>query len=598
MKKMLCLLLTLALMLTGLPLTVRADTGQKLVALTFDDGPSSSLTPQLLDGLKELDAHVTFFMQGCNAENNPEVVKRAYDEGHEIANHTYNHPTLSGQGYSGTQSQVSRTNEILDKACGTGTRHLLRPPYGDYNSTVRQAAGTALIIWSVDTNDWKYRNYSHVYNHIINNASDGAIILCHDIHSTTIPAAIDAVKALQGQGYEFVSVSELFRRKGLTLDNGEVYTKASGATVYGRPSAPVITYEAAGDAVYVTMRSADGAPIYYTTDGSRLTQQSSVYTGPIAVQCPTTIQAVAAFNLNGGRSQTATLTLDKLPCRAPDITIEDGRMILTARTAGAPIYYTLNGSDPTRGGVGYGTPIHIQPGTVVRAAAGGGNYLFSPVAQKYYSTRGNVFADVMPEQWYCDAMDQLVSEGLLKGFGQDRYAPDDALTRAQLLELLLRYDGKGGYRPDHRTNTFTDVPEEAWYAGCVEWAYTNGIAEGYPEGDFRPDQPVTRQEMAKLICEFLQYQGQALPEGADCRSRFLDGNQIAQWALTYMNQVVEARLLQGDPYGKLLPAATATRGQFAAVLLRMQALEPAQPEPTEPQPEPTEPQPEQPTLTP
>lgn len=570
MKKLLCAMLAFVLVWTILPLPARADTGEKLVALTFDDGPSSSLTPQLLDGMKELGAKVTFFMQGCNAEGNLDVVQRAYDEGHEIANHTYNHPTLSGQGYSGTQSQVSRTNEILDKVCGTGTRHLLRPPYGDYNSTVRQAAGTALILWSVDTNDWKYRNYSHVYNYIVNNAYDGAIILCHDIHSSTIPAAIDAVKTLQEKGYEFVTVSELYRRKGKTLDNGEVYTKASGATLYGRLKAPVLTYEASDGGVYVTMESPDGAPIYYTTDGSRLTQQSPVYTQRVFVTCPAQIQAVAAYNLNGGRSEAATLNLELLPCKAPVLSISSGKLTLTAQTKGVAMYYTTDGTTPTESSSRYHEPVAIQPGTLVQAVAGGGEYAMSTVVSRYYSPLGNVFADIMPGAWYVDAMDQLAYQGLFQGFGGDVFRPEEPVTRAQLMQLLCRYDGHGDTATGTRTNTFPDVADNAWYAACVEWAYANGIANGYPEGDFRPDQPVTRQEIAKILSGFLAHRGKPLPAGEDCRGKFRDGKQIDAWALPYLNRAVSAGLLQGDPTGAILPGQSATRAQVATILVRMQ----------------------------
>lgn len=573
MKKMLSLVLAAVLIFTLLPVTARADTGEKLVALTFDDGPNRTLTPKLLDGLKELDVTVTFFMQGCNAENNLSIVQRAYDEGHEVANHTYNHPVLSGQGYSGTQSQVNRTNRILDKVCGTGNKYLLRPPYGDHNSEVRRGAGTALILWSVDTNDWQYRNYSHVYNYIVNNAYDGAIILCHDIHSSTIPAAVDAVRTLKARGYEFVSVSEMFRRKGGTLEAGKVYTEYEEPTLYHKLKAPTVTYQATSKGIFVTLESDDGAPIYYNTDDSRFTPQSTLYTEPFKVDCPVTIHAVAAFNLNGGRSEVTTATVDVLPCEAPKLSVKDGAFIMETATPGAEIYYTLDGSIPTTGSSVKTGTVFAKPDTLLRAMAGGKNFISSQVVSLYVSPLGNVFADVMPGKWYTETMDQLVSEGMIKGLGNDMYGPDVAITRAQLVELLYRYDGQSVEQGAKRTNTFTDVQDKDWFSASVEWAFVNGIVDGYPEGDFRPKNNVTRQEMAKIIAGFLAYRGNELPAGGDCREQFKDGSKIGTWALDYMNAVVGAGLIQGDTVGNVLPGDTATRAQFATILLRMRELE-------------------------
>lgn len=573
MKRFLSLLLALVLIVTLAPVKAEAA-GEKLIALTFDDGPSSSHTGKLLDGLKELDAKVTFFMIGQNAQANLDLVQRAYDEGHEVANHTWSHPDLTGQGYSGTQYQLSETQKVLDKVCGVGTKYIMRPPGGSYNSTVCSAAGMPLIYWSVDTNDWKYRNYSHVYNHIINNASDGAIILCHDIHSNTIPAALDAIKTLQARGYEFVTVSELFRRKGVEMENGTVYKKCSEATVLGEVAAPVITYEADVDGARITIESPSGAPVYYTTDGSRINQESKVYTGSFVVECPVTITAVAAFNLNGGRSDQATLELKLIPCEAPTMEMTGSSVKLSCKTVGADIHYTLDGSKPTDASPIYSGAVTVKPGTVIRAIAGGGQYEISKELTMYYSEQGNLFADVLPGQWHAEVMDQMASEGLMKGLGEYRYGPNQAVTRAQMVELLFRYDGQTASEDWKRTNSFTDVKDGAWYGQSLEWAYTQGIVEGYPEGDFRPNQAITRQEMAKLIATFLAYRGNELPAGEDCRGSFADGSAInTSWALEYVNAVVSAGLMQGDDRGNLNPGATATRAEFATVLLRMRDLE-------------------------
>ena len=566
MKRMMSLILAAVLLFTLIPVPARAA-GEKLVALTFDDGPHKSYTPQLLDGLKELGAKVTFFMQGQSAKAYPAIVQRAYDEGHEVANHSWDHPSLSGLGYSGVQSQITRTNDQLDLACGDGTRYLLRPPYGNHNATTRKAAGTALIIWSVDTNDWKYKNYSHVYNHIVNNASDGAIILCHDIHKTTIPAALDAIRTLQKKGFEFVTVSEMFRRKGADLADGTYHNNCKGTTLYGKVQTPVITYAAEGSAVRVTVTSPSGAPIYISTDSSRWTQESQLYTGPFLVRQPTTVRAISAFNLNGGRSGETSVSIKSFNCAKPIAWVSGNAVALGTETWGASVFYTLDGTRPTTSSAKYESHLFLEPDTVLRAAAGGGYFSMSQELKLYYSAGGNMFADVMPGMWYTEIMDEAVSMGLLQGLGNYMYEPNGKLTRAMVVQMLFRMDGEPS--AENRTNTFTDVKEDDWFADAVEWAYAGGIVEGYPDATFGPDRAITRQEMAKMIAGYLACTGNPLPEAESCREMFPDGDKIDDWALGSISRAVAAGILQGDNLGLLDPRGGATRAQMATVLLRI-----------------------------
>ena len=124
-------MLLVTLLLVGImPPKVQAAGGTKLIALTFDDGPSSANTGRLLDGLKARGAHVSFFMTGENAKRNPSIVKRAYEEGHQICSHTYNHALLTNLSNSEIKSQLNKTNKILDNAIGYNLNYSLRPPYG------------------------------------------------------------------------------------------------------------------------------------------------------------------------------------------------------------------------------------------------------------------------------------------------------------------------------------------------------------------------------------------------------------------------------------------------------------------------------------
>ena len=231
MKKLLTALAAVLLMLlTAAPLsaeeTAPAATGSKLIAITFDDGPGK-YTEELLDALKKYNAKATFFPVGTCVERYPELVKREVEEGHQVANHSWDHAKLTDLSQSAISAELSKTENAIDKACGKDLGTLMvRPPYGSSNSAVQNSANAPLIFWSADTLDWKYRNAETVKNNIVNNAKDGAIILLHDIHSTSVQGAVAAIEELTGQGYTFVTVSELFRRKGITMSNGTEYHSA------------------------------------------------------------------------------------------------------------------------------------------------------------------------------------------------------------------------------------------------------------------------------------------------------------------------------------------------------------------------------------
>jgi peptidoglycan/xylan/chitin deacetylase (PgdA/CDA1 family) len=182
------------------------------IAITFDDGPNPNLTPRLLDMLKERGIKATFFVVGKNVEEYPAIVARMAAEGHEVANHSWSHPTLTKLGFESFRKQIENTNEAIAKA--TGKRPvLMRPPYGatnvGLNKRLNEQFGLKVILWSVDPLDWKYRNSNRVYNWIIQNTRPGSIILAHDIHGTTVAAMPATLDALLAKGYKFTTVSEL-----------------------------------------------------------------------------------------------------------------------------------------------------------------------------------------------------------------------------------------------------------------------------------------------------------------------------------------------------------------------------------------------------
>ena len=196
---------------------------EKQIALTFDDGPNRNTTPTLLDGLDELGAKCTFFLVGqCVASNNYDIVERMHDAGHEIGNHTWDHAKLTTLSNAAISNEIEKTNNVIYEACGAYPT-LFRSPYGAYNQTILGICHLPHIFWSVDTNDWRKPGQSVVTQRIVDGARDGAIILCHDIHADTIPAALNAIRILQDEGYEFVTVTELLSRDGTPPEAGVTY---------------------------------------------------------------------------------------------------------------------------------------------------------------------------------------------------------------------------------------------------------------------------------------------------------------------------------------------------------------------------------------
>ena len=201
---------------TAIPLVLRrAATNQPEVALTFDDGPHPTLTPQLLDVLAAYDARATFYVIGRNAARYPDILRRMVSEGHEIGNHTWSHPSLYGVSDGGMLRELERTSEAIQAAVGFAPVSV-RPPYGNMYPRQSQLVWDALqmttVMWSLDTLDWQRPGSSVVANRIVRQSHAGAVVLSHDIHGPTIRAMPAALEGLRSQGYSMVQVSEIVGR--------------------------------------------------------------------------------------------------------------------------------------------------------------------------------------------------------------------------------------------------------------------------------------------------------------------------------------------------------------------------------------------------
>lgn len=196
----------------------------KLVAFTFDDGPSK-YTLDIANILEEYNASATFFEVGYNIKAYPEITKELSERGFEIANHTTDHSKLTKLTEAKYLSKINDNNALFKELTGKDMPYL-RPPYGSYNDKIKAKAGVPIVTWSLDTRDWESRNKDKVIEMVMNNIKEGDIILFHDLYESTRDAVKELMPLLKEQGYQAVSVGELFKSKGITLEAGTSYRYA------------------------------------------------------------------------------------------------------------------------------------------------------------------------------------------------------------------------------------------------------------------------------------------------------------------------------------------------------------------------------------
>lgn len=178
----------------------------KCVALTFDDGPSA-YTSQLVDTLDSLNVPATFFVTGQMSSSRPNTVKRTYDHGYQVENHTWDHPQLTTLTRPQQLAQFTSTRDFLS-GLGIAPTDMLRPPYGAWNANTR-TLGVPLILWSIDTRDWETRNTAKIRAHVRDHIHPGAIVLQHDTIAESVAAVPGIVSDLRAKGYHFVTVEDL-----------------------------------------------------------------------------------------------------------------------------------------------------------------------------------------------------------------------------------------------------------------------------------------------------------------------------------------------------------------------------------------------------
>ena len=205
----------------------RIDPDKPMIALTFDDGPGPG-TRRILRALESVDGRATFCMVGDRVNDYAQTARMVAEQGSEIATHTLSHPNLAKLSAGEVRAELEQSIAAIEQV--TGVRPgVLRPPYGSTSEDVQQICremGVVIANWNVDTEDWRVRDADAILNHVLDNARDGAIVLCHDLYPETAAAMEQAVEALAAQGYQLVSVSELLQARAGGGSAGKIYYAA------------------------------------------------------------------------------------------------------------------------------------------------------------------------------------------------------------------------------------------------------------------------------------------------------------------------------------------------------------------------------------
>ena len=202
----------------------KAAESEKLVALTFDDGPSGRFTRRLLAELKQRDVKATFFLCGYRIVQYPKLTEQIWQEGHEIGIHGYSHDSMKAMCARQVAAEVEKTQQLLPADCQP---LFLRPPGGlcsDCVQTVAENFGLSVLQWSLDPKDWAVRDAKQVAEYVLSRAQDGDVILLHDMSDSSIDAALLIIDGLLARGFRFVTATELAKANQHTTIPGKVYT--------------------------------------------------------------------------------------------------------------------------------------------------------------------------------------------------------------------------------------------------------------------------------------------------------------------------------------------------------------------------------------
>lgn len=198
------------------------DPDKPMIALTFDDGPYRENTTSLLDLLEQYDARATFFVVGYHLDVYYEATIDAYRRGFQIGNHTASHPSLRNLSIEEALEEIRSLNERLNDL-GIPGDVMLRPPYGEFSAALKEKVSVPMIGWNVDSQDWLSKDADKIYEQLVGKVKDGDIVLLHDLQDATIEAMQRVVPEMVAQGFQLVTLEELFEAKGVEPEAGTYY---------------------------------------------------------------------------------------------------------------------------------------------------------------------------------------------------------------------------------------------------------------------------------------------------------------------------------------------------------------------------------------
>ena len=247
MKRLICIILVMGVLGLGATNAYQRPEGihaapegrGKMVALTFDDGPSGAVTTHILDTLEEVGGRATFFAIGERAHYYEGTLRRMVEQGHEIASHSWSHERLTRLRCDELREDLAKTAAALERHSGVAPR-FLRPPYGAVSERMLSNVDMPVILWSIDSEDWRYceqlckkrsqtqrqLDFQNVVNSVLDYVQDGDIILMHDLYAFTQDVADAIILELHHKGWQLVTVSELFAARGIVPQPGKAYYSA------------------------------------------------------------------------------------------------------------------------------------------------------------------------------------------------------------------------------------------------------------------------------------------------------------------------------------------------------------------------------------
>ncbi|WP_422123835.1 LysM peptidoglycan-binding domain-containing protein [Planococcus sp. X10-3] len=217
----------------------KGNTTSKVVALTFDDGADGTNINRILNTLSTHNVKATFFLTGSGAEHHPQGIRNIANQGHQLGNHSYNHPDFRTLTAAQMKSQLDRTETIIRNLTGKSTKPIFRAPYGYTNASVLAGVGAAgygyTIHWNIDTIDWRGDSAATITSKVVNNIVPGSIVLMHTgAGAPGTPTALpNIITQLKAKGYSFVTISQLLKLPSAPPASGTSYTVKAGDTLYG-----------------------------------------------------------------------------------------------------------------------------------------------------------------------------------------------------------------------------------------------------------------------------------------------------------------------------------------------------------------------------